>query len=628
MNVSVIITNYNYSKYVRQCIQSVLDSDFDAQNMEIIIVDDASTDNSVEVIRQIQLNSNHKVTINLIENDVNLGVIRSRNLGIFHAAGAFLFMLDADNYIGKNCIHKHYECLSNQQDLTACYAPIQRFADTTGEMLFVFSNEAFDYHRLLYGNYIDAMAMFKKSHLVKIGMYDTNMPPYGWEDYELWLRLGQLNEKVALIHGPALSYYRVHGNSLLSKCPLEKNNLLVQYLKLYHPLKYELSQGNDGELVFSPRKDQFAQLFFATGENQNTTTDTTTGIINFDELHSLKVDVEDTTKTINFKFPYAQTITNLRFDPLNDYCQLRIKSIQLFLQGELLEIPFTLSSNALQVVNQVYLFVTTDAQIHINFLNNASVFIDQVTIHIDGYRMDASLIPLILEVQHLERHIVNDKIPQEQGYQCDLCPPEPEIENLVLNKDQIDRSAKSLGAAFLPERLGIENLQRWHSTIYYKDTHRDYNEGDKVARNVNSASKTLSFKLRKSKKIQSIRFDPLMDYVVVQLHGIEARLCGVPVITPLAVSSNANRTENGVYYFDTQAPYFFIDFEGGIECEMDELVVSLRYERYGLEALDMVLEEKSKAIASVNSDIVPLREKWLFVNPWQSLKAIVNTKWL
>jgi hypothetical protein len=88
------------------------------------------------------------------------------------------------------------------------------------------------------------------------------------------------------------------------------------------------------------------------------------------------------------------------------------------------------------------------------------------------------------------------------------------------------------------------------------------------------------------------------------------------------VSSNAYRTENGVYYFDTQAPYFFIDFEGGVECEMDELVVSLHYEQYGVEALDIIAEEKSKAIAAVAG------KKAFFVNPWQSLKAIVNTKWL
>jgi hypothetical protein len=174
----------------------------------------------------------------------------------------------------------------------------------------------------------------------------------------------------------------------------------------------------------------------------------------------------------------------------------------------------------------------------------------------------------------------------------------------------------------------LEISHRGISTIYYKDSVGTYHEDDKVALQLYSFLTALNFMLPASKKIQSIRFDPLMDYVVVQLHGIEARLCGVPVITPLTVSSNAYRTENGVYYFDTQAPYFFIDFEGGVECEMDELVVSLRYEQYGVEALAMISEEKSKAIAAVNSDMVPLREKRLFVNPWQSLKAIVNTKWL
>jgi hypothetical protein len=201
-------------------------------------------------------------------------------------------------------------------------------------------------------------------------------------------------------------------------------------------------------------------------------------------------------------------------------------------------------------------------------------------------------------------------------------------ENYSLNKDQLNPMSKTLSEILLHERLTIESARRRISAIYYKDTQGDYNEGDKVTRHVQSASENLSFKLRGSKKIQSIRFDPLMDYVVVQLHRIEARLCGVPVITPLTVSSNAYRTENGVYYFDTQTPYFFIDFEGGIECEMDELVVSFRYEQYGVEALDMIAEAKSKAIASVNSDMVPLREKRHFFNPWQLLKAIVNTKWL
>ena len=200
-------------------------------------------------------------------------------------------------------------------------------------------------------------------------------------------------------------------------------------------------------------------------------------------------------------------------------------------------------------------------------------------------------------------------------------------ENYSLNKDQLNPMSKTLSEILLHERLTIESARRRISAIYYKDTQGDYNEGDKVTRHVQSASENLSFKLAVSKKIQSIRFDPLMDYVVVQLHSIEARLCGVPVITPLTVTSNAYRTENGVYYFDTQTPYFFIDFEGGIECEMDELVVSFRYEQYGVEALDMMEAFKSEKIETKRLEVNRPDDKiskaiMLILDPLRLLKVV------
>ncbi len=53
MMVSVIIPNYNYAQYIRPCLQSLLDSDFDPDKMEIIVVDDASTDDSVKVVEEM-----------------------------------------------------------------------------------------------------------------------------------------------------------------------------------------------------------------------------------------------------------------------------------------------------------------------------------------------------------------------------------------------------------------------------------------------------------------------------------------------------------------------------------------------------------------------------------------------
>lgn len=89
MKVSVIIPNFNYDQYIEQAISSVLNSNFDQNGMEIIVVDDASTDNSVGVIGKMMYQSN--VPIRLVKNEVNMGLAVSRNRGIAHSTGEYLF---------------------------------------------------------------------------------------------------------------------------------------------------------------------------------------------------------------------------------------------------------------------------------------------------------------------------------------------------------------------------------------------------------------------------------------------------------------------------------------------------------------------------------------------------------
>ena len=78
-------------------------------------------------------------------------------------------------------------------------------------------SKAFDLSKLKHGNYIDSMAMYKRSALEEIGGYDYELLNYGctWEDYELWLKLGTNNYKVVNINKP-LSYYNKKNDSLLS----------------------------------------------------------------------------------------------------------------------------------------------------------------------------------------------------------------------------------------------------------------------------------------------------------------------------------------------------------------------------------------------------------------------------
>lgn len=228
VEVSVIIPNFNYSKYIEQCINSVLESDFDLSKLEIVFVDDASTDNSVSIVTKIKKNS--KISIQLINNKTNSGLAKTRNVGIKYAKGKYLFFLDSDNYILKDCIQKHYDCLSNMDEYAACYAPIQKFDNDTDNLLDIFSNKEYDLQKLVSGNYIDAMAMIRKYDLLQAGKYDENMPFNGWEDYDLWLKLGYNNKKINFIDGEALSMYRVHSDSMINSISKEGFDELILYV--------------------------------------------------------------------------------------------------------------------------------------------------------------------------------------------------------------------------------------------------------------------------------------------------------------------------------------------------------------------------------------------------------------
>lgn len=103
MIVSLVVTTYNVSKYVEECVNSILNQLTD--ECELIIVDDCSTDNTVKIIRKcIDHIDNRYKTITLIARDKNGGVSSSRNIGLTHAMGDYVAFVDGDDYISNTYI--------------------------------------------------------------------------------------------------------------------------------------------------------------------------------------------------------------------------------------------------------------------------------------------------------------------------------------------------------------------------------------------------------------------------------------------------------------------------------------------------------------------------------------------
>ena len=94
--ISIIIPVYKSSKYIKKCIQSVLNNTY--KNFEIIIIDDESTDNSISIIKEI---NNYKIKV---FSQKKSGPGAARNLGIKKSIGEYIFFLDSDDVINENTL--------------------------------------------------------------------------------------------------------------------------------------------------------------------------------------------------------------------------------------------------------------------------------------------------------------------------------------------------------------------------------------------------------------------------------------------------------------------------------------------------------------------------------------------
>lgn len=208
--VSVVLTVYNYAALVTKAIQSVAASEF--VDYELVIVDDASSDGSGERIREA-LQWTPWVSARLLTHARNEGLACARNAGAQLARGEFVFMLDADNLIYPHALGRLARALDENPGAAFAYGMIEQFsiAGPCGLLSYL----EWDPGRLRYGNYIDAMAMLRRSELIEVGGYMSDPRLHGWEDFAVWCAFaarGSHGVRVPEI----VARYRVAPHSMIS----------------------------------------------------------------------------------------------------------------------------------------------------------------------------------------------------------------------------------------------------------------------------------------------------------------------------------------------------------------------------------------------------------------------------
>lgn len=203
--VSIITPVYNSERYIAECIESVLNQSY--KNIEMIIIDDGSTDNSESIIKKYA-NSFH--IIKYMKNSKNKGAWYARNIGIENSKGRFIAFLDADDIYKEDKIKKQINfMLENNYAFTyTSYDLIDENSKFLNKV--VYSKEYEDYESLLKGNNIGCLTVIIDKLKIKTPMRFENCHH---EDFILWLKILKNNTKAYGLK-EVLSSYRKSESSV------------------------------------------------------------------------------------------------------------------------------------------------------------------------------------------------------------------------------------------------------------------------------------------------------------------------------------------------------------------------------------------------------------------------------
>jgi len=240
--VTIGIPNYNYCHFVVDCLNSVINQTY--QNLEIIIIDDCSSDNSVQLIER-WINENKKnIQIKFIKNSVNHGLTKNCNIILENARGKYFQPLDADDKIAPDKIRKQVQLLESNPNFALVYSNvsvINEYGEITDSDYC--SRIGYDklnmpngkiFNNLIEFNFISLPSVLINTEYAKSeGGFDESLQV---QDYYMWLKLAE-KYKIQYV-SENLAYYRVHEASMSNKITtyLASTDSVLRLKYRYYPL--------------------------------------------------------------------------------------------------------------------------------------------------------------------------------------------------------------------------------------------------------------------------------------------------------------------------------------------------------------------------------------------------------
>lgn len=241
--VSVIVPTFNSGEYIRETLLSIQAQDY--YDYEIIVVDDASTDNTEEVVNS--MNSNKISYISLPEN--HGGPSKARNIGVMKARGTYIAIFDSDDIMLSGRLSTAVSVLDSFPDVAMTFTDIRKFDETSGDHpenflkqydlfaalknermsdnVYIINNEQ-AFNCLFYENFISTSSVtVRKSIFDQVGFFDEELT--NADDLDLWFRISH-RYNLAFVDTATVKY-RVREGSISGRGAKLANNRIRVYRK-------------------------------------------------------------------------------------------------------------------------------------------------------------------------------------------------------------------------------------------------------------------------------------------------------------------------------------------------------------------------------------------------------------
>ena len=233
MKLSVIVPVYGVEKYIARCAKSLLEQTY--ADKEIIFVDDASPDRSIEILQSV-LQSYPQTKVTILHHDTNRGLAAARKTGLEAAAGEYVVSVDSDDYLEPDALERLAgKAEETDADIVGMDCWFE-WGDKRSVYTGAWSKDAHAYSRiLLSGRTLPGVCL----HMIRRELYSRTglMPEEGLnngEDYMLTPRLAWFANGVAKVHQPLYHYTQTNAGSIVRNVSETNIRQLIRTMEVLH----------------------------------------------------------------------------------------------------------------------------------------------------------------------------------------------------------------------------------------------------------------------------------------------------------------------------------------------------------------------------------------------------------